>query len=65
MARSTLKYYCLVLAILAIIETPSLSSAQTSAQTGLLYWCSMIEGGSNFAWQNIATNQPRTTWQVR
>ena len=41
-----------------------LASSQTTTQSGLLYWCSATEGGSNFAWQGIAPNQPRTSWQV-
>lgn len=29
-----------------------------------LYWCAYIEGGSNMAWHNISTNQPRSSWQA-
>ncbi|GAX75913.1 hypothetical protein CEUSTIGMA_g3356.t1 [Chlamydomonas eustigma] len=49
-----------------LILSATSASAQTvsSYQTGLLYWCSFIEGGSNFAWNNIATNLPRAAWKV-
>ena len=33
-------------------------------QSGLLYWCSATESGANFAYNNIATNEPRTYWGV-
>lgn len=51
--------------LLAAALLLQLSSAQTTPQSGIFYWCSLIEGGANYAWLGIANNQPRSSWQVR
>lgn len=49
------------LLLLALAAFAAGTSAQ-NVQSGLLYWCSTIEGGANMAAINAA-NQPRTYWQ--
>jgi len=48
-------------ALLLLLSLAAFTTAATAqqVQTGLLYWCSFVEGGSNYA---IYPTSPRTTW---
>ena len=51
------------LVLLLTMTTWSPASAQT-VQSGLLYWASLVEGGSNFAYLGVAPGLPRTAWAI-
>lgn len=48
-------------ALLLLLAASSLAAAQSQTQSGLLYWCSTVEGGANF---NTVPGTPRSFWGV-
>ena len=51
------------LVLLLTMTTWSPATAQT-VQSGLLYWASLVEGGSNFAYLGVAPGMPRTAFAI-
>ena len=52
------------LALLMVTSSWSAVTAQQTVQSGLLYWASLVEGGSNFAYLGVAPGMPRTAFAI-
>lgn len=48
-------------ALLLLLAASSMAAAQSQTQSGLLYWCSTVEGGANF---DTVPGAPRSFWGV-